>query len=71
MSQDPRLEKVYSTMTSVLGYVPSDINESASSGSILQLRLVDKISSCSLSRLNINLLRKEFEGRQQMYSSNN
>jgi hypothetical protein len=71
-SQDPRLEKVYSTATSTLGYIPSDIDESGSSGSMLCLRLVDKISSSSLSCPNTNLLCKEFEARrQQMYSSNN
>ena len=64
-SLDPKIKKVYSNGTTTLGYIPSDVEEFESSGSLLQLRLVDKIASKSLTRPNTNLLRREFEDRRQ------
>ncbi len=64
------IEIAYENGGTVLGYVPCDIDSAPSSGSILQQKLIQKIQSKSLSRLELNLRRRKFEDeRRLMYIS--
>ncbi len=66
--ETPRIEAAYGSKEAVLGYVPSDTGTVPASGSILCQRLVQKISSSSLSRPELNKSRRAFEdARKQMY----
>jgi hypothetical protein len=64
----PRVEVAYQTNETILGYVPSDISSVPASGSILRQKLVQKISSLSLSRPELNKKCRSFEdARNEMY----
>jgi hypothetical protein len=66
--ETPRIEAAYVSNEAVLGYVSSDTGTVPASGSILCQRLVQKISSSSLSRPELNKRRRAFEdARKQMY----
>jgi hypothetical protein len=57
----PRMEVTYQTNDTILGYVPSDISSVPASGSISHQKLVQKISSSSLSRSELNKKCRSFE----------
>jgi hypothetical protein len=56
-----RMEVTHQTNDTILSYVPSDISSVPASGSILHQKLVQKISSSSLSRRELNKKRRSFE----------
>jgi hypothetical protein len=65
--ETPRIEAAYGSNEAVLGYVPSDTGTVPARGFILRQRLVQKISSSSLSRPELNKRRRAFEdARKQM-----
>jgi hypothetical protein len=66
--QDIQIQPTYRNGNTVLGFIPSDVDAAPSNGSILRMKLVDKIASLSLSRPEYNLMRNCFEAsRNAMY----
>jgi hypothetical protein len=61
LDNEVSIEKMYGTGELQLGYIPSDISSVPHSGSVLRTRIVQRIQNTSLSGLELNVQRRNFE----------